>query len=47
MHTAHRSSAAAARIAAAEFAMFRVCGTTAWEKPETLAKTLEWHEYWQ
>lgn len=47
MHTAHRSSAAAARIAAAEFALFRVSGATAWARPETLAKSLEWHEYWQ
>lgn len=46
IHTAHRSSAAAARVAAAEFAMF-VAGTNGWEKPETLAKSLEWHEYWQ
>ncbi len=47
MHTAHRSSAAAAQIAAAEFALFRASGTIGWERPETLAKTLEWHEYWQ
>ena len=47
MHTAHRSSAAAARIAAAEFAVFCASGTAGWERPETLAKALEWHEYWQ
>ena len=45
LHTAHRSSAAAARIAAAEFAMF-VAGTSGWEMPEALAKSFEWHEYW-
>jgi hypothetical protein len=47
MHTAHRSSAAAARTAAAEFALFRVSGAAGLERPEALAKTLEWHEYWQ
>jgi len=47
MHTAHRSSAASARIAAAEFAMFRACGAVGWKAPEALANTLEWHEYWQ
>lgn len=47
MHTAHRSSADAARIAAVEFALFRVSGEIGWERPETLAKTFEWHEYWQ
>jgi len=47
MHTAHRSSATAARLAAAEFALFGVPGSTNWERPEDLAKTLEWHEYWQ
>jgi len=47
MHTAHRSSGDAARVAAAEFALFGVSETIGWEKPETLAKTLEWHEYWQ
>jgi hypothetical protein len=47
VHTAHRSSASAARTAAAEFAIFRVSGAAGLERPEALAKTLEWHEYWQ
>jgi hypothetical protein len=47
IHTAHRSSAASARVAAVEFALFSASGTTGWDRPETLAKTLEWHEYWQ
>jgi len=47
MHTAHRSSDSAARVAAAEFALFRASGAPGCDRPETLAKTLEWHEYWQ
>ena len=47
IHTAHRGTATGARIAATEFAMFCSAGTAAAESPERLAKSLEWHEYWQ
>ncbi|HUI80290.1 MAG TPA: hypothetical protein VLY24_20335 [Bryobacteraceae bacterium] len=47
MHTAHRGTATAARLAAAEFAIFRLSSPAAGQTPERLAKSLEWHEYWQ
>lgn len=47
MHTAHRGSAHAARIAAAEFALFRTAASGMEETPERLARNLAWQEYWQ
>ena len=48
MHTAHRGTATAARVAAAEFAIFRFADEErARETPERLAGSLEWQEYWQ
>jgi hypothetical protein len=50
IHTAHRGTASAARVAATEFAVFRCAdqaGRQAPETPERLAKSLDWQEYWQ
>ena len=46
LYTARRSNAQAARIAALEFAVFRVFGGTAATSPERLARELSWREFW-
>jgi len=46
VYSAHRCSLGAAKIAATEFAVFRLAGA-AWRKsPEALAQHLRWNEYW-
>jgi len=46
LYTAQRSSLHAAKIAAVEFALFRVAGGTWQESPERVAGQLRWSEYW-
>jgi hypothetical protein len=43
---AQRSSATAARLAAMEFAIFRVLGCTSAETPQKLSQQMKWAAYW-
>ena len=45
LHTAHRSSPGAAKLAALEFALFQVPAARG-EQPERLLRDLNWKEYW-
>ena len=46
LYTAYRGGAAAAQVAAAEYAIFRVLGPSSAARPDRLAKELRWQEYW-
>jgi hypothetical protein len=46
LYTAHRSSATAARLAAMEFAIFRVLGAASTETPQRLSQRMKWAAYW-
>jgi hypothetical protein len=46
LYKAHRSSAAAARLAAMEFAIFLVLGAASTETPQKLSQQVTWAEYW-
>ncbi len=46
LYEAQRSSAAAAKVAAAEFAVFHTLAMAPSEIPEKLARDLNWQEYW-
>jgi hypothetical protein len=45
LYAAQRAAASAARIAAAEYAIFRVLGPAGTVTPERLADTLPWRQY--
>lgn len=44
LHSAHRCSVAAAKVAAAEFAVFETGSGSG--SPEGLARQLSWNKYW-
>ena len=46
MYSARRCSLGAAKVAAAEFAMFQMGGAQPWMSPEAAARQLRWNEYW-
>ena len=46
LYTAQRSGPAAARLAAMEFAIFRVLGTGSTETPQKLSQQMKWAAYW-
>ena len=46
LYTVQRSNAAAAQMAAMEFALFRTRGSGLGENPEQLAREIEWIQYW-
>ena len=45
LYVAHRGAAAAAQVAAADFAIIRVLGPQSRVNPERLVKELTWQEY--
>ena len=47
LYTARRSQAGAAKLMAAEFAVFSVLGSGSPLSPDRLANDLKWREYWQ
>src|SRR6476620_11007438 len=46
LYSAHRCGPGAAKIAAAEFAVFETGGAVPFKSPEALARHLSWNEYW-
>jgi hypothetical protein len=46
LYSAQRCSLSAAKVAAAEFAVFSTAGVTSSTSPEATAKFLRWNEYW-
>jgi len=46
LYTARRAQARAAKLMAAEFAVFRVFGGDSPVSPDRLANDLQWQEYW-
>ena len=46
LYTAYRGGMRAAKIAAAEFAIFEVLGPESRVSPDRLAGELKWQEYW-
>jgi hypothetical protein len=46
VYSTSRCSLGAAKIAAAEFAVFRMAGAADRTSPETMAQHLSWNEHW-